>query len=456
LYGALDEEPMKASFTLASSTPCYNTVLMRTLLRVAAGLCVLLPPAPSVWAGQTPPASPPAQAAQQPTTTTRLRVYLDCDCFQDYLRDEIRFVDFVRQPQDADVHLLSRTSDTGGGGRETVLRFIGRGRFAGHDEELKAVSLTGDTESTRRELIRRTAEVGLLAFMAREGLPADVAVQVETARTPESRQPEEDRWNAWVFSVRGSADFNLEETQRDRSWSVSAGGDRITEAWKITLGANFNREVEEFDLDEETPLKAVREEQEGDWFIAKSLGPHWSFGWDGEVESSTFGNTKFAWRSAPALEYSVFPYADYASRQLRIQYSAGVAHARYREITLFDKLEETHPIHEASITLDRREPWGSLDVSLDFSQFLHDTTKYRLDARAELSWRITRGLSFDIEGSASRVRDQLSLPRRDATQEEVLLRLRELQSAYEIQFDVGFTYSFGSIFNNIVNPRFGG
>jgi hypothetical protein len=73
----------------------------------------------------------------------------------------------------------------------------------------------------------------------------------------------------------------------------------------------------------------------------------------------------------------------------------------------------------------------------------------------ELSWRITRGLSVNLDGSVSRVRDQLSLPRRDATQEEVLLRLRELQSAYEIQFDIGFTYSFGALYNNIVNPRFG-
>ena len=30
-----------------------------------------------------------------------------------------------------------------------------------------------------------------------------------------------------------------------------------------------------------------------------------------------------------------------------------------------------------------------------------------------------------------------------------------LQSGYEYSFDVGFTYTFGSIFNNVVNPRFG-
>ena len=430
---------------------------MRIALRLAAGVTVLLTGIQSAWAGQPPPVPPATQAAPaQKPATARLRVFLDCDCFQDYLRDEIKFVDFVHQAQDADVHILSTTSDTGGGGRETVLRLVGRGRFTGHDQELKAISQSAEAESTRRERIKRTVEVGLAAFMAREGLPANVSIDVSGEREREgSRQPADDPWNAWVFSIRGSADFNIEETQRDRSWNIEGGADRITEAWIITFGAGFNKEIEEFDLDEDEPLKAVRHERSGNWFIAKSLGPHWSLGLDGQVESSTFGNTKFAWQTAPAIEFSVFPYSEYARRQLRFQYGAGVAHARYNEITLFGKLEETHPVHEAEVAFERQEPWGSMDVNLDFNQFLHDLSKYRLEASGELSWRITRGFSINMEGNISRVRDQLALPRRDATQEEVLLRLRELQSAYEISFDIGFTYSFGALYNNVVNPRFG-
>ena len=79
------------------------------------------------------------------TNADRLRVYLDCfDCFQQYLRDEIDWVDFVRQPQDADVHLLSSSSDTGGGGEETILRFVGNGRFEGVDQDLRLVSVVND------------------------------------------------------------------------------------------------------------------------------------------------------------------------------------------------------------------------------------------------------------------------------------------------------------------------
>jgi hypothetical protein len=49
----------------------------------------------------------------------------------------------------------------------------------------------------------------------------------------------------------------------------------------------------------------------------------------------------------------------------------------------------------------------------------------------------------------------LSLPRRGATPEEVLLQLRGPRSGYEVGFAVGIRYTFGSLFDNIVNPRFG-
>lgn len=400
-------------------------------------------------------------AAQTPDRLARqaerLRVFIDdCGhgCFEDYLRDEITFVDFVRQAQDADVHLLSTSTDTGGGGRELVLRFVGRGRFAGHDEELRVVSLAGDTENMRRAQVRRTVEVGLLAFMAREGIPAGVAVSVEAERS-EAEAPVEDPWNAWLFSIRTSADYQAEESAKDRSIDINLGADRITEAWKLTFGASLDYSTEEFNLDEDEPLKAVRKERDADWFIARSLGPHWSAGFDGRVESSTFGNTKFSYDMAPAVEYSVFPYEEYATRQLRLQYALGVRHAEYNEITLYGRRDETHPVHEASVTLDQRQPWGSLEARLEFSQYLHDPKFYRLEVSGDLSFRIIRGLSLTLEGRASRVRDQLSLPRRGATDEEVLLRLRELQSSYELEIDIGFTYSFGSLFNNVVNPRFG-
>ena len=59
-------------------------------------------------------------------------------------------------------------------------------------------------------------------------------------------------------------------------------------------------------------------------------------------------------------------------------------------------------------------------------------------------------------GEFSRTRDQIYLPRGQASTEEILLRQRQLATGYQYFVNFGVSYSFGSIFNNIVNPRFGG
>ena len=427
------------------------------LLGAGVTLCLaLLWPA---WSSaQVPPPAPPAPAIQTPAPgqAARLRVFLECsECDSDYLRDEIQWVDFVRQPQDADVHLLSSSTGTGGGGREIVLRFVGRGRFQGADHELRVLSVTGDATETVRRRVLRTVTVGLLQYLAREGQAGDLTLTVRAPAAAGDRQagPVRDPWRSWVFSIRGSGSVQAEETNRESQWSSSLSADRVTERWKISFGANTDTRWEEFDLNDDEPFSVTRREHRVDWFVARSLGPHWSLGLDGGAQSSTFGNVTFSGRLAPAIEYSVFPYAEYATRQLRFQYSLGVRRAKYREITLFDKLEETLGQQEIEAVFEQEQPWGSVQLGADFSQYLHDLGKYRVEVDGELSLRVTRGLSLNVEGSASRIRDQISLPRRGATPEEVLLRLRELQSGYEVQFEVGVTYSFGSIFNNIVNPR---
>jgi hypothetical protein len=402
---------------------------------------------------QTPvPTQPTAPASQ----AARLRVYLDCsDCFPDFLREEIRWVDFVRQREDADVHLLTTSSETGGGGREIALRFVGNNRFKDVNQELRTVSPPADSEDAQRRQVLRVVTVGLLGYVAREGLPAELALTVRSSKPEGPQGPVRDPWNFWVFNLQSGGSIDAEETARQWDWSADINADRVTELWKVSIGGSFEEEIEEFDLDEEEPLKVTRRERSVDWFIARGLNQHWSVGFTGDVSSSTFGNIKFQTAVAPTIEFSVFPYSQYVSRQLRLEYLIGVERSKYNEITLFGKLEDSLGRHEAQVTLDQRQTWGSLQAFVEFGQYLHDFSKYRLEVGGEVSLRLARGLELELDGSASRVRDQISLPRRDATPEEVLLRLRELQSGYEVSFSIGLSYTFGSIFNNIVNPRFG-
>ena len=125
-------------------------------------------------------------------------------------------------------------------------------------------------------------------------------------------------------------------------------------------------------------------------------------------------------------------------------------------MTIFDKTEETLADQGVIASLDLNQPWGEAGFDIEASHFLNDTSKYRVTFRGNIEWRIVRGLSLDIFGDLALVRDQIFLPKGGTTDEEVLLERRALETDFRYFLGVGISYTFGSIFNNIVNPRFTG
>jgi hypothetical protein len=53
------------------------------------------------------------------------------------------------------------------------------------------------------------------------------------------------------------------------------------------------------------------------------------------------------------------------------------------------------------------------------------------------------------------IHDQLALRKGDLSQEDVLLHRKQLSTQYDYFGSIGLRYTFGSIFSNVVNPRFG-
>jgi hypothetical protein len=397
---------------------------------------------------------PSSVLAQDPTV--RLKVYLDCsDCFGDYIREEVDMVEYVRDPAEADVHIIVSQSDTGSGGIERAVALIGIGRFKGLEFKSRALSQSGDTEDTQRQRLATAITIGLLNYLSSDGIKGGLTVQVEQTALSGQAGPATDSWNFWVMSLQGSVAMTGEESSRELDLEAQLGADRITDEWKITMGLEIEYRREDFDLNEDEPLRAERQQRDFDALVARSLSDHWSLGGRASIDSSTFDNIAIRSFAGPAIEYNLFPYSQYTRRQLRIGYAAGPYYARYREETLSFKISDMMAQQEASVALDQREPWGSLQAEVEYSTFLPDASLYRIQLEGDVNVRLARGLSLSIEGSTSRIRDQISIPRRGVTEEEVLLRLRRLRSGYEYNLQVGLTYTFGSIFNTIVNPRFG-
>lgn len=92
-----------------------------------------------------------AQEEGQTIQDGKVRVFLDCNrCNSSYIRDEVQFVDFVRDKEDAQVHLLITREGTGGG-TEFKMQVIGRGIFVGQDNTLSYVTFSSDTDDEEKE-----------------------------------------------------------------------------------------------------------------------------------------------------------------------------------------------------------------------------------------------------------------------------------------------------------------
>lgn len=391
-------------------------------------------------------------------STETIRVFTDCQtrCDTDHFRREIEFVHHVRDQRDADVHVLITRQNTGAGGSRYDLEFIGRRRFAGMTDTLRFVTAETDTEQEVREGLTRTLALGLVRFAAstRAGRRLRIGYDAEEETVAEEQRTD-DPWNYWVFRVSFSSFFSGETSSRFLNLFGSTSASRITDASKLRLSVDGSYSESTFDIDSTTTITSIRRSYGGRGLFVLSLSPHWSAGIQSTASSSTFRNFDLSISVTPALEYNFFPYSESTRRQFRFLYSVGLAYFDYTEETIFDKLSETLPKHSLEIAYEVTQPWGSTDVTLIASQFLNDVSKNRVTLRGDLSLRVFRGLNLNLGGRASHIADQLSLPKGDLTDEDILLRERERATNFSYSGRIGLSYSFGSVFSNVVNPRFG-
>lgn len=410
-------------------------------------------------------AQPPAQAAQSAETGAgALRVYLDCRtfCDFDFLRTEIAFINYVRDRKEAEVHVLVTTQRTGGGGTEYTLKYVGLERFAGQDDSLLFVSGPTDTDDEERRGFAQTFTLGLMRYVAQTPLARDLQIVPRSrkpgAKPPVAATPADDPWHFWIFraSTNGNL-FSEEQTQRG-SLRGSFSANRTTEALKISINTNGNYSEGRYDLSEEGEEPDIYVSISRDFstsgLVVKSLGSRWSAAARGSVSSSTFNNTARAVRLWAGAEFNLYPYAESTRRALVFNYTLGPNWLRYHEVTVYDKTEETLYSHQLVVALSLRQPWGTAFIDGLLSQYLHDPSKNRLELEGRVEVRLFRGFTFNVGGGVSRIRDQLYLPAGEATPEEILLLRRQLATGHEYSLNWGVSYTFGSIYNNVVNPRF--
>ncbi len=399
-----------------------------------------------------------------------ISVFLDCasrNCNLNYFRTELPWVNWVRLPDDSDVHVIMTSQATGAGGREYRLDYIGSGDF-GYERQLSYQAPPTNTDRETLDEVARTIGVGLLHFATVNGFFDDVAAFQEVSTVllngqgPDpgervvAQEEVDDPWDFWVFRLGGRTELNGEQTRRTQRLDGNFSASRVTPTWKMNFRGNVNYNRREIDLTDAPTFIDSRTDWGFSELIAYSLAEHWSVGVQGEVRRIVRFNQRLRAEITPALEYSFFPYEEATRHALTLFYKIGPAYRSYIEQTRFLQMSETRWEQSLEFELSQRQQWGDASISMTGSHFLHDIGLYNVRLRGEIDFRIARGVSVNAEGNISWVNDQIYLSAEGATDAEALLNLQQRAQDFNYSLQLGFSFQFGSIYNNVVNNRFSG
>lgn len=381
-------------------------------------------------------------------------VYLDCQrCNFSYIRTNIEMINYVRDQDDADIYLRITDSRTGSG-REYTLDFRGIPPFSSRRDTLIYVSSSTDSGDEVRAGLARYIKIGLVPFITHTTAIRNLNILYESPEEDVSGEEEiDDPWDSWVFDVSIRSSLSGQESENNFGLYSGLFAERITEDWKIR--ARVRGEINRRSIDLSEGTSNINRDWGEYWGLyAYSISDHASVGLFNRVNFSRTGNISLNIEASPAFEYNFFPYEEYQERRFLLRYQITPSYRNYFEPTVFLKDSEFILRQVLSTRLRYDQPWGRIDISVSGSNYFHDTSINRLDFRPSFNIRIVRGLSVSISGRYRLINDQISLPLGDISDEELLTGARQQATSYDYSLSFGLSYTFGSIYSNIVNPRF--
>lgn len=400
-----------------------------------------------------------AQSPDRPLTTA-----VDCPgyvpgCDIDFFQTEVGFARFVRDQADADVYVLIVDEDTGGGGERYTLFFEGRrGPVAGRRDTLVTTTPPAASDDEQRRALLGRLALGLAGFASRTALANRISVTYDApdaGATGAEAEEADDPWNSWVFQIRGNGFFSGQSQSQQYNVFGSFSAERVTEDLKVSVRptASYNRS--DFELSDGSTFTSDNASYGLSSILVFSLSDHWSAGGTARLSRNTFSNYDFRAVPQAAVEYNLYPYAEATQRQVRFLYQAGVEVVAYQDTTVLLQTEEVLPRHGAGVAAEFTQPWGSVDAGVEASQYLSRPDRYSVGIGGGVDLRLFRGFSLRVDGSYTYVQDQINLRAERADDGQILTGDQELATSFNYFASVGVSYSFGSIYNQVVNARFG-
>lgn len=382
-------------------------------------------------------------------------MYLNCNfCDKDYIIHELKFLNHVRDLRDANVVVLGISENIGNGGTKYRFIFEGRDNFNGlKDTLIFNTTFDASTDEIRNAYLTNL-KMGLLPYILKTPIKDKINISITPINAEKDNQINyTDPWKNWIFAIGLQNNISGEESSNSINLYSSIKAHKITEKHKfnIVFSKNFSKRQYSYNQYQYTFLNTSNS---GYVYYVYSLGEHWSLGAFTSTGNSTFSNYDFYASLYPAIEYNVFPYKKSFEKQLRISYRIGPNYYDYTDTTIYLKTKELIAQHKMDISVGLIKNWGEINLSIWASQFLHNPEFYSLGTYIYLSARLVKGLSVNFYGGYSMLRNQINLSKSSVTQEELLLQQRQIKTNFSYWNSAGISYSFGSKYSNVVNPRF--
>ncbi len=369
----------------------------------------------------------------------------------DYIKKEIPFVNYVYHPGEADITILITSEATASGSYNYQIVFEGNSIYKNRTDTLNFKAKLNISDDELRKAFVRKIKLGLVQFIS--GSPLADNLSINFIKNDSNTISPPDNWDYWVFTLSGNGYFSGEKSSNSISLWNSLSADRITEDLKLdfSLSNNYSEDIFTYDTLKVTSISR------SNYIYARtifSIDEHFSAGLFGSAYQSTYSNIDFAYYLNAGAEYDIYPYSLSISRQFSFIYQIGYKYMKYFYVTIYDKNYDHLAQQELSAAYIFKDTWGTINTSITFDNYLYDFSKKNLNIYTSLSLYLFSGFYLNIWGSFYMVHGQIYLPKEGATPDEVLLRRRELETNYRYYASIGLSYTFGSIYNNIVNPRF--
>ena len=381
----------------------------------------------------------------------KIKTFLKCSCDARYIQQKTLFIDYVRDQNVSDLDVFVFEIGNGSGGIEYTFNFYGKKKFNNREESVAVFLDPILTSNERREKLLNTYMLGLVFMLQNTAYEKNFEVSYNMS---ENVLPTKtfDKWKNWVFEISGSFDYEDEKSINEKEYRLDFEIDRVTDLWRVRSDFGFQNNVKTF-LGEEDNYNSVRDRIYYSGSVVKSISEHFSTGIFGSFQKDTFNNFKSFLNFSPALEYNIFPYREVLNREITFAYKIGYSNYDYIDETIYGYLNEKLFVQSLTLNLRYRKNWGGIYSYLSASQFLNGQKQNRLTFNNFINLRIIQGLALRVTGRFQLIRDQINLPKGEVSIEDLLLRQRQIATDFKNTISLGLSYTFGSIFNNIVNTR---